>query len=239
MRNIVSRPGIVLMLATLPAAAYAQPRTFSPPRLLNAVLPSLPAPTVVGGGEVLIEVVVTATGAVAHPVILRSTPPYTQLVMDAVSRWRFEPGRYLDAKGAESPVEASVSVAAVFRPPALVNAPMIGEPPEDLRAPSGDVAYPISMQAPLYPPQALQGAVLLFDVALDEKADLLDAHPLAPTFGFESAARDALMKWRFRPGRFRGDVTRASTYVLFGFRSPVVNVPVVSPLQPPGVSSVP
>jgi len=238
--KIPSHQGFALLLAILaPAAAYAQPLSFSPPRLLNAELPSLPAPTVVGGGEVLLEVVVTTTGAVAHPVILRSTPPYTQLVLDSVSRWQFEPARFLEANGAQVPVEASVCIVAVYRPPTLVNAPTIGEPPRDLRTPSGDVACPISMHVPLHPPQALQGAVLLFDIALDERAGIVDTRALGPTFGFEGAARDALVMWRFRPAMFRGRATGASTFVLFGFRSPVVNPPVVSPLRDPGVSSVP
>ena len=49
-----------------------------------------------------------------------------------------------------------------------MNTPTIGEPPKDLRKPSGDVAYPISTAMPNYPPQARDGGVVLFEVSLNE-----------------------------------------------------------------------
>ncbi len=68
----------------------------------DAELPPLPAPNVAGGGEVLIEAIVDRRGALTRPVILRATPPYTQLVLDAIAPWQFEPAREIDYKGVET-----------------------------------------------------------------------------------------------------------------------------------------
>jgi hypothetical protein len=233
------------MLALLSAAAaYGQPRSFTPPRLVRAALPLLPGPTVVGAGEVIVELTVNETGVVTRPIPLRSTPPYTQLVLDAVSRWQFEPARFVDEKGMESRVSTPVVVAAVYRPPTFVNAPTVGDPPKDLAAPSGDVAYPTALSMPVHPPQALEGAVLLFELALDERAAVIQARPFGASFGYDGVTRDALVRWRFRPATFRGRPAAASTYVVFGFPSPVINPPfitppVVTPAKPPGAPSQP
>jgi hypothetical protein len=233
------------MLALLSAAAaYGQPRAFTPPRLLRAALPSLPAPTVVGAGEVVVQFTVNETGLVTRPIPLRSTPPYTQLVLDAVSRWEFEPARFIDEKGTESRVSTPVVVAAVYRPPIFVNAPTIGDPPKDLAAPSGDVAYPIALSMPVHPPQAFGGAVLLFELALDERGAVIQTRPFGAPVGYDGVARDALVRLRFRPATFRGRPAAASTYVVFGFPSPVINPPfitppVVTPAKPSGASSQP
>src|SRR5918993_1261592 len=80
--------------ALTPATSVlAQPGKFTPPRLLKAELSALPSPMVVGGGEVLVEAIVDRAGRLTRPIVLRGTPPYTQLVLDAIAMWRFEPAR--------------------------------------------------------------------------------------------------------------------------------------------------
>jgi hypothetical protein len=240
-------------LAALPVWAYAlalvvsaqglQAPRFIPPRLKSAELPPLPAPTVAGGGEVLIEAIVDRRGAMTRPVVSRATPPYTQLVLDAISRWQFEPARDIDYKGLETTVEMPVTVIAIYRPPILLNAPSIGEPPKDLVKVSGDVAVATSTAAPLYPPNALDGGVVLYEIALDESGRVTETRDMASTGGFQSAARDALAQFRFRPGSYRARPVPATTYVIFGFRVPVGLVPPTytpppAPLPPSsGVSS--
>ena len=220
-----------LALAAVVSAQGLQKPRFVPPRLKSAELPPLPAPNVAGGGEVLIEAMVDRRGSLIRPGILRSTPPYTQFVLDSMARWQFDPARDTDYKGVETTVEMHVTVLAIYRPPVLVNAPTIGEPPKDLMKPSGDVALATSTTAPLYPPNARDGGVVLYEVTLDEAGRVTQTRDVATIGGFDSAARSALAQFQFRPGTYRARPVPTTTYVLFGFRVPVGLAP--SPLPVP------
>ena len=230
---IGTRVAFATLALGVATVAHAQPLRFTPPRLVKAELSVLPAPTIVGGGEVLIEAIVDRTGALTRPIILRGTPPYTQMVLDAVSRWQFEPARIVGPDGVEITVEMSVAIGAVYRPPILMNTPTIGEPAKDWSKPSGDVAYPISTEVPNYPPQARDGGVVLFEVALNEAGGVTETRGIASTGGFESASREALARWRFRGGSYRARPVPSTAYVLFGFRPPVGLPPSPSPNPTP------
>jgi hypothetical protein len=212
---------VALALGVAVSAQGLQAPRFVPPRIKAAALPPLPDPTVAGGGEVLIEVIVDRRGLVTRPLILKATPPYTQMVLDAMSRWQFDPARHFDYKGVETTVDAPVTLMAIYRPPVFLNAPTIGEPTKDVSRPSGDVAYPVSTQTPNYPPLARDGGVLLFELVLNEAGTIVETRGIASAGGFDSAAREALANWRFRGGSYRARPEPATAYVLFGFRPPV------------------
>lgn len=217
------RAAVLAFAWSVPLVAQ-QPAAFTPARIISAELPAPPSPMVAGGGEVLIEAIIDRNGAVTRPVLLRSTPPYAQMMLDAIMRWRFLPARLRDPRGVEGPVEASVVIAAVYRPPTLFNGPTIGEAPKDLAVASREVAYPASLITPAYPPNALTAtaATVLFEVVLDETGAIREARAVASDRAFEGAARDALMQLRFRPGLAGGRSAPATTYVLYGFRPPIV-----------------
>jgi hypothetical protein len=229
-----AKVGIAVAALALSAAAAvsAQRLEFTPPRLLKAQLAPLPAPTIAGGGEVLIEAIVDRTGRLGRPIVLRGTPPYTNMVLEAIATWQFEAASERSLTGEDTAVEMPVAIAAVYRSPVLMNAPTIGEPPKDWSKPSAEIAYPISMEMPNFPPQARDGGVVLLEVALNEAGTVTDTRGIASTGGFESAAREALARWRFRGGSYRARPVPATAYVLFGFRAPVVSS---SPGQPPTV----
>lgn len=222
--NVVRVAFATLALSSA-TTVLAQPIKFTPPRLLKAELSALPSPMVVGGGEVLIEGIVDRAGRLTRPIVLRGTPPYTQLVLDAIAMWRFEPARATGADGLEAIVEMPVAIAGVYRPPILMNAPTLGEPPKDVSKPSGDVAYPTSMQMPNYPPQARDAGVVLFEVVLNEAGGITETRGIASIGGFETASREALARWGFRGGSFRARPVPTTAYVMFGFSSPVVTSP--------------
>lgn len=222
-----------MLTLSVVAAMSAQSMKFFPPRLLKAELPPLPAPTIAGGGEVLVEAIVDQTGRAGRPVILRGTAPYTQMVLDAVALWRFEPAHIVAPDGSKTTVDMPIAIAAIYRPPVLVNAPTIGEPARDWSKPSTDLAYPLSLDMPNYPPQARDGGVVLLEVALDETGVVKATRGVASTGGFESAAREALATWRFKGGAYRARPVATTAYVLFGFRAPVVSSPGQSPKMPP------
>jgi outer membrane biosynthesis protein TonB len=215
--------GAALAVVLSPVLAAQLPPAFTPPRILHADAPVPPSPTVAGGGEVLFELLIDRNGTPSRAVLLRSTPPYTQLMLDAIMRWQFEPALATNQKGEETAVDAPVLVAAVYRPPTLGHGPTVGESPTHLTVASGDVVYPADLVPPLYPPKAIGAGAVLFEVSLDEAGVISDARAIATDPAFESAARDALLQWKFRPALVRGRPAAASAYVLFGFRAPVVS----------------
>src|SRR5688572_30288845 len=211
----------------------AQSLKFTPPRLLKAELRPMPLPTAAGGGEVLIEAIVDRNGALGRPVILRGTPPYTQMVFDAMSTFRFEPARTTGPDGVEAAIDMPITIAGLFRPPVLANTPTIGESPKDWSRPSGDAAYPISMEMPNYPPQARDGGGVLLEVSLNGAGNVTDTRGVVSIGGFDSASREAITKWRFTSASYRARPVPTTAYVLFGFRSPTFLPPGQTPQMPP------
>ena len=203
---------------------YAQSEKFIPARLLRAELATLPVTTTVGGGEVLIEAIVDRNGVLTRPIILRGTPPYTQLVFDAIAKWRFTPARTVGLDGVETTVEMPVSIGAAYRAPILLNGPTLGETPKDWSRPSVDVAYPLATAMPNYPADARDGGVVLLEVTVNEAGAVIDTRSVASTGAYESVSRDALASWRFRGASYRARPVPSTAYVLFGFREPVAPV---------------
>ena len=230
---IRARVALATLALSVAAAGYAQSQKFTPPRLLKAELRPMPLPTIAGGGEVLIEAIVDRNGGLGRPVILRGTPPYTQMVFDAMSTFRFEPARTTGPDGVETAIDMPITIVGVFRPPVLANTPTIGESPKDWSRPSGDAAYPISMEMPNYPPQVRDGGSVLLEVSLNGAGGVTDARGVVSIGGFESASLEALTKWRFTSASYRARPVPTTAYVLFGFRSPTFLAPGQTPQMPP------
>lgn len=70
----------------------------APARYRSGPLPALPA-MVLGGGEVFLEVAVDRAGLVIAIAPLRSTVPFTSLMIDAVNQWVFVPAEEPSDKG--------------------------------------------------------------------------------------------------------------------------------------------
>lgn len=197
-------------------AAAAQ--EFSPPRFRAGDLP-VPPQQAIGWGEAVLEVTVGADGRVAEITPLRTTPGFDGPTERAVRTWRFEPAR---AGKERAPVAAKVLVAAIFRPPTLSDAPMPGEVPRDVAAPSDEVPFPETRVPPVYPATGFGDGVVLAEVEVGANGAVVEAKVLASAgSAFDDAARRAAMRWRFRPAR-RGGAPRAFAYLVFAFRTPVV-----------------
>lgn len=204
-------------LASILVFTAIQAQDFRPARFSAGPLP-LPPPQVIGWSEVILQATVSAAGVVEKVVALRGTEPLTGIVLPAVEQWRFEPAM-LDGER----VNAQVLVAAVYRPPALINTPGLGEPPKDLTPPSGQAPFPTVTSPPPYPPNALGDGVVLVEVLVGTTGEVKAATVIRSSgTAFNSSAIQAATKWRFRPALREKVPVPSFAYLIFGFRQPVV-----------------
>jgi TonB family protein len=190
---------------------------FRPARFSSGSLP-LPPPQVVGWSEVVLHATVSAAGVVEKVAALRGTEPLTGILLAAVDEWRFEPAMLAGER-----VNAQVLVAAVYRPPTLLNTPGLGQPPRDLTAPSGEAPFPTVTSPPAYPANALGDGVVLVEVLVGTSGEVKAATVIRSSgTGFNSSAIQAATEWRLRPALREKVPVPSFAYLVFGFRQPVV-----------------
>jgi len=195
----------------------------TPALFLSGSLPVLPVLSIeIGGGEVMLEVTVDPSGAVTGVKPLRDTKTFTERMTRSVTTWHFSPAEMpiesaLRKPGgpATRPVPATVLVAGVFRPPALMG-PTMGEPIRDVGTASRDIPFPTSIVTPLFPPMVVNPGVALVEVQVESDGRVSDAKIRVPAPGFDSAALDAARQWKFRAAAS----SPAVAYIVFGFPVP-------------------
>ncbi len=200
---------------------------FTPARYRSGTVPPLPV-MAVAGGQVFLELGVGPDGRVARVTPLRATPPFTELVVDAVRDWRFAPAEEHQTEAGPTseqslrkPVASTVLVAAVFRPPAL-NAPTLGEPPKDLASASSGTSFPLGTTMPAIPPSAHGSGVVLVEARVDPRGSVTRATVIRSAPPFDEVARAAAERWTFRPARVHGTPVPTLVYIMFGFPVPVI-----------------
>jgi TonB family protein len=206
--------------------ALSAQTAFSPARYRSGGVPVLPAVSVaVGGGQVLLEVTISASGEVSAITPLRTTASFTEPTAAAVRGWRFAPAetRIAGASGSAPPkverAPSKVLVAALFRPPTL-HSPTLGEEIRDVARGSGETPFPVSIVMPPFPPRARDAGVVLVEVDVAASGAVMNVRVVRPAPPFDDAARDAARQWTFRPARIAGRPVRSFVYILFGFASP-------------------
>jgi TonB family protein len=216
--------GILTVALAGSAAVPAQPR-FTPARYVSGDLPAIPV-LAVSGGEVFLEVRVAGDGHVDAIRTLRTTPPFTDAVIQAVRGWRFKPAAEIvtppsgQPEAPPQPVAGSVFVAAIFAPPVL-NGPTLGQPPQDLASASPEAPMPMTATPAPYPPRAMGNGTVLVEVTIDSAAALTDARVVVSSPAFDAAAKAAAKSWSFLVARRKGDAVKAHAYLVFGFQQPV------------------
>jgi TonB family protein len=225
MRNHVIGPALVIAITLQSSSADV----FSPARLIEGTPPPSAAQTIVGGGEVLLEVIVAPEGQVDRIERLRVTPPYTDLVAGAVESWRFSPATRTSEKEGRRAIESRVLVAAVYRPPATYLGTTVGELPKDVAARSTSIPMPQQLIAPVFPPtmraDARGGATVVLEIAVGTDGAGRDIRVVHSGGGFDPAALEAAERWTFAPARLPEGPVPALAYVVMGFREPVVSGP--------------
>jgi TonB family protein len=215
-----------LSLVVLCAPAVGAQSDFVSARFVSGRMPVGPW-LAVSGGEVFLEALVGADGRVDSIRTLRTTPGFTNAVIEAVREWRFTPATEAVEFSAgpslapPSPVAAPVFVAAMFAPPAL-NGPTLGQPPQDLVAASAETPTPTGASPAAYPPRALGDGTVLVEVTIDSTGALTDAQITLSSPPFDAAALSAARSWSFRTARRHGNSVTTRAYLLFAFREPVI-----------------
>ena len=102
---------LLLFGITLSAKEPGHATDFQPPQIISTVEPSYP-PNVIAGGTVVLKVTVSSNGKIGDVNVLQEAKGFTQLAIEAVKKWRFEPAK-LNGK----PVAASIPVAFSFSQP--------------------------------------------------------------------------------------------------------------------------
>jgi TonB family protein len=211
-----------LALVTMIAPAAAQQQPYAAARYVSGGPPGL-APMAIGGGQVIVELSITPFGSIERARTLRSTPPFTQMVLDALNSWRFTPaiddpiGRDGKPQGPRN-VASKVVVAAIYRPPAL-QGPTLGERPQNVAAAAADVAFPTSMPEPLYPVTAPFGGVVIVEARVSAAGAVTEARVVSPAAPFDQSSLEAARQWRFRGAELNGADSYA--YLIFGFPQPI------------------
>ena len=219
------QPAKMAIVAVGAVAALAAQESYLPAQFIGGAVPTQPLQAA-GGGEVLVELSITDTGAIDRIRPLRTTAAFTEPTIEALRGWRFAPATDVDARTAQRRrVPSTVLVAGVFRPPALTNGSTIGEPPQDVAAASDGVAFPVDLQMPAFPPRALNSGVVLVEVRIDPAGRVTDANVIHSAPPFDEPSLDAARRWTFRSARIRGGRVATVAYVLFGFRQPITVKP--------------
>jgi TonB family protein len=224
---------VALVLASLLALGQtASADLYVPPKLVEGSIPSAPGDrtpdgavagvTIVGGGEVLLEVTVGKDGRVSNIGRIRVTPPYTDLVSNTVEGWRFMPAEVASARERRHAIESRVLVAAMYRPPALYTGTTLGEVPKDVGRPSPFIPFPHEIISPPYPPTARGTGTVLLEVDVGTDGSPRTVRVVRSGGIFDSAAIQALERWTFAPAQSDQGAVPSFAYVVMGFLEPIV-----------------
>jgi hypothetical protein len=186
-----------LVLAQAGSQALADVKLTAPPRLRAASVPAPPI-TPVGGGEVVLELTVSTSGAVSNVKRLRTTPPYTEFLAGAVATWQFTPATAAFVKQ-EVSVDALALVVGVFRPPSVYGGPSAGSPPQVLGAAARSLPQVGALVMPNYSPTFVGDGIVIIEIELTARAEPREYRVISAPSGFNSAALTAVRAWRFTP----------------------------------------
>lgn len=192
---------LVMALALAPAGSSAA-------FFKQGNLPRQP-PNLVGGGEVLLEVTVEASGGVSEIRTLRATAPYTDLLQAAVKGWMFAPARNGEGIG----VPWRVLVGGFYRPATMGPGPTLSDPPREAAAASAGVPFPSTTVPASYPPLAYGSSQVLIEFIIAADGTFTTEVVGEASSPFKEAALEAARQWRFRPVH-----APSFAYVAFGFR---------------------
>jgi TonB family protein len=208
--------GVLAVLTGASIVAQADDASdFRPARRLSGTTPSLPSVNVIGSIEERLELAVGATGHVEAVAAAQATPG-PSLLSPAVADWQFQ-----TATESGAAVASRVLVAAIVRAPEWYDDTIPSTVPMDFTERSGEIPFPTTITAPVYPPFAVADAVAIVEVFVDPDGRVSAARLVNRAEAFESAALSAARSWLFQPAQRNGQPVSAYAYLVFGFRRPL------------------
>src|SRR4051812_109558 len=186
-----------------------------PARLLDGSIPTVSA-RVVSGGQVMLSVGVSSTGGTGTIEVLRSTPPYTDDLIEAVRTWRFSPA--LDTK--RKPMNTRVLVGSAITSPVL-RVPTLGTLPVDISTNDMRVPFPAQTGAAPFHVNARSNGRVLVEARIDSSGRVAAVTAIRSNPPFDDAALDTARSWSFRPAQWPDAPPTTYAYLLFVFRQPV------------------
>jgi TonB family protein len=192
-------------------AASAQ--SFEPAKFMSGGIEGIPYRSF-AAGMVVLEVSVNAQGRVTGARTLEAVEPFTDVMTSSVRGWSFEPARENRVR-----TESRVLVMGFFRPAMLLPPAPDGFREPDAE-PSEDVPFPLSIDVPPYPPNAIGSHYVLVEIEVGEGGSVTSAQVRSPTSGFDSAAVDAARGWKFQPASRDGRPAPTLAYLIVAFRQP-------------------
>jgi TonB family protein len=176
---------------------------------------------IVGGGEVVLDLTVGADGQVSKVEPVRTTPPYTDLLVGAVRGWRFDPPK-APIKGTLQPGEGHVLVVAMYRPPQVYAAPARGKETRTVGELSPELPAPAGLAMPTaYPPRAAHDGAVLIEMELTMAGVVRGTKVMSQPSTFDSAALETVRAWRFDIPRRPAGAEQVFVYAVVGFREPI------------------
>jgi TonB family protein len=216
MKRLLTFTCAIVLAST--ALAFAQ-ADLEPARFTDGSIPTRMPPNAAAGGDVVLSVAVSSTGVVGTVDVLRATPPYTDIFVEAVRTWKFAPA--LDAK--RKPMDTHVLVDAVVGAPSL-NVPTVGTPPKNISTGDTRIPFPAQTSAPVYPVNARSEGAVLVETRVDAAGHAVAVTAVRSSPPFDTPALDAARSWTFRPAQGASAPPTTYAYLLFVFRQPVVGV---------------
>jgi TonB family protein len=221
----------ILGASALTISVLAQ-ADIEPARFVDGSIPTVPV-LMTAGGDVIVSASVAASGRVTAVDVTRSTPPFTDAVVQAVRTWRFTPALDSDRK----PMATHVLVDAMARPPSL-NTPTVGTPPKDVAPADSRVPFPAQTQMPPYPVNARSEGTVVVEARVDATGHVVGVTTVRSSPPFDTAALNAARAWTFRPAQGAAVPPSTYAYLVFVFRQPILG-PTSSSGQTPPAPRIP
>jgi TonB family protein len=203
-------------------SAFAQ-KTYKPPEVTSAG-DAYTSYNVVFDGLFVLDIGLSNEGDIRRVEALRDPGSMLGAAKTSVRTWKFRPAF---EGGKQKP--SRLTVAFLYRPANYSNAEPV--PPKafapvipPVRSDYGSDDYvPVGILAFTYadyPVNSVGWGSVLVQVTVDSAGDVKDVNLLHGAATFNSFAREALKKWRFRAATLRGKPVTSKIVVAFIFQSP-------------------
>jgi len=191
--------------------------SFSPPVPLSLVASPFPSQALFGA-EVVLDALIDSQGRVSETKTVRGASPFLENVLAAVRTWSFSPAQ-LESR----PTASRIGIIFQF---AQSHDPLRAPPPEPyaqrddepLPAAAERGALPVVTLEPRFPPTVDRDGNAILSGLVGPQGRLASVEVLQDSESLAPAAKAAVEKWRFVPGRRAGTDSDSVAIVVVVFR---------------------